>query len=79
MGTPAQLIDDASLIDEAWLKGVEAIGITAGASAPEVLVKGVIERLRQLGAAPPQELAGREETITFSMPRELRERVIASE
>ena len=78
MGTPAQLIDDASLIDEAWLKGVATIGITAGASAPEILVKGVIERLRQLGAEVPNELAGREENITFSMPKELREQVIAS-
>nr|WP_297460463.1 4-hydroxy-3-methylbut-2-enyl diphosphate reductase [uncultured Halomonas sp.] len=78
MGTPAKLIDDASLIREEWLNGVDSIGITAGASAPEVLVNGVIERLRELGAAMPEELEGREETITFSMPRELRERVIAS-
>lgn len=78
MCTPAKLIDDASLIREAWLDGVDTIGITAGASAPEVLVNGVIERLRELGAAMPEELEGREETITFSMPRELREKVIAS-
>lgn len=78
MGTPAQLIDDASLIEPAWLEGVERIGITAGASAPEVLVKGVIERLRALGAEVPEELEGREENITFSMPRELREQVIVS-
>ena len=78
MGTPAQLIDDASVIDASWLKGVETIGITAGASAPEVLVQGVIERLRELGAEIPQELEGREETIVFSMPRELREQVIVS-
>ncbi|SDM54356.1 4-hydroxy-3-methylbut-2-enyl diphosphate reductase [Franzmannia pantelleriensis] len=79
VGTPAYLIDKASQIDPAWLDGVTAIGLTAGASAPEVLVQGVIERLQGLGATPPEELAGREETITFSMPRELRERVIASE
>ncbi|MDW5376191.1 4-hydroxy-3-methylbut-2-enyl diphosphate reductase [Halomonas sp. HP20-15] len=78
MGTPAKLIDDASLIEPAWLEGVERIGITAGASAPEVLVKGVIERLRTLGAEIPEELEGREENITFSMPRELREQVIVS-
>ncbi|WP_413615783.1 4-hydroxy-3-methylbut-2-enyl diphosphate reductase [Halomonas cupida] len=77
--TPAYLIDNAEQIDPAWLKGVEAIGVTAGASAPEVLVRGVIERLQALGAKVPEELAGREETITFSMPRELRERLIASE
>ncbi|WP_106418780.1 4-hydroxy-3-methylbut-2-enyl diphosphate reductase [Salinicola tamaricis] len=79
MGTPAYLIDDASQIDAAWLEGVASIGITAGASAPEVLVKGVIERLTELGAAAPEELDGRAETITFSMPRELREQVIVSE
>jgi len=78
MGTPARLIDDASLIDEAWLDGVGTVGITAGASAPEVLVEGVVARLRELGAEAPEELVGQEETITFSMPRELRERVIAS-
>ncbi|SHF65054.1 4-hydroxy-3-methylbut-2-enyl diphosphate reductase [Modicisalibacter ilicicola DSM 19980] len=78
MGTVAKLIDDASLIDEAWLRDAERIGITAGASAPEVLVNGVIERLRELGAEVPEELEGREETITFSMPKELREQVIAS-
>ncbi|WP_431024545.1 4-hydroxy-3-methylbut-2-enyl diphosphate reductase [Halomonas sp. H5] len=79
VGTPAHLLDDASQIQESWLEGVHHIGITAGASAPEVLVKGVIERLQSLGATVPEELAGREENITFSMPKELRERVIASE
>jgi len=79
VGTAAYLIDNAEQIDPAWLSGVNAIGVTAGASAPEVLVQGVIERLQQLGATAPEELAGREETITFSMPRELRERVIASD
>ncbi|MFD2192179.1 4-hydroxy-3-methylbut-2-enyl diphosphate reductase [Pistricoccus aurantiacus] len=78
IGTPAYLIDEAGQIDAAWLEGVESIGITAGASAPEVLVKQVIERLQALGANAPSELAGREENIVFSMPKELRERVIAS-
>ncbi|WP_311950660.1 4-hydroxy-3-methylbut-2-enyl diphosphate reductase [Halomonas piscis] len=77
MGTPAHLIDNAAQIDPDWLGGIERIGVTAGASAPEVLVKGVIERLQELGASLPEELAGREEDITFSMPRELREEVIA--
>lgn len=78
MGTAAYLVDDAAQIEESWLEGVSRIGITAGASAPEVLVKGVIERLESLGATAPQELVGREETVTFSMPSELRERVITS-
>ncbi|WP_110654105.1 4-hydroxy-3-methylbut-2-enyl diphosphate reductase [Salinicola halimionae] len=78
IGTPAYLIDDADQIEPNWLEGVETIGITAGASAPEVLVKGVIDKLQALGASAPEELSGRAETITFSMPRELRERVITS-
>ncbi|MCL7929662.1 4-hydroxy-3-methylbut-2-enyl diphosphate reductase [Halomonas llamarensis] len=78
VGTPAYLIDNAEQIDASWLDNVQRIGVTAGASAPEVLVKGVVERLKSLGAAAPEELAGREETITFSMPRELRQQVIAS-
>lgn len=78
MGTPAYLIDNAEQIDPAWLNGVNAIGITAGASAPEVLVQGVIARLQALGAEAPEERPGEEETITFSMPRELREQVIVS-
>ncbi|MEQ7872259.1 4-hydroxy-3-methylbut-2-enyl diphosphate reductase [Chromohalobacter salexigens] len=78
-GTPAYLIDTAEQIRSEWLTDVSAIGITAGASAPEVLVQAVIERLQSLGAEAPDELAGQAENITFSMPQELRERVIASE
>ena len=72
MQAEAYLIDDAGDIDPVWLKGKRAIGVTAGASAPEVLVQQVIEGLQSMGAAAPRELAGREENITFSMPRELR-------
>ncbi|WP_404299441.1 4-hydroxy-3-methylbut-2-enyl diphosphate reductase [Halomonas sp.] len=79
VGTPAYLIDNAEQIDTAWLEGVSAVGVTAGASAPDVLVQGVIHRLQALGAEAPEELDGLAETITFSMPRELRERVIVSE
>ncbi|MDN3525166.1 4-hydroxy-3-methylbut-2-enyl diphosphate reductase [Halomonas sabkhae] len=79
VGTPAYLIDNAEQIEPAWLEGIQTVGVTAGASAPEVLVNGVIEQLRSLGAEAPEEIAGREETITFSMPRELREQVIVSE
>ncbi|UXZ54495.1 4-hydroxy-3-methylbut-2-enyl diphosphate reductase [Halomonas sp. 7T] len=78
MGTPAYLVDNAEQIEAAWLEGVSRIGVTAGASAPEVLVKGVIEKLQTLGAEAPIELQGREENITFSMPKELREQVIVS-
>ncbi|PFG09853.1 MULTISPECIES: 4-hydroxy-3-methylbut-2-enyl diphosphate reductase [unclassified Marinobacter] len=72
MGTPAYLIDEAAQIDPTWLDGKKSIGVTAGASAPEVLVSAVIARLRELGGEVPQEIAGREENIVFSMPKELR-------
>lgn len=71
-GTPAYLIDGPADIDPAWLAGKTAIGVTAGASAPEVLVQQVIDRLRELGAATVAESAGREENVVFSLPRELR-------
>ena len=71
-GADAYLVDGADHIDPEWLKGKQAVGITAGASAPEVLVKGVIDRLVELGAELPQELSGIEENITFTMPKELR-------
>jgi 4-hydroxy-3-methylbut-2-enyl diphosphate reductase len=72
MGTPAYLIDEATQIDPAWLDGKKSIGVTAGASAPEVLVSAVIARLRELGGEVPEEVAGREENVVFSMPKELR-------
>ncbi len=71
-GSEAYLVDGAEDIDPEWLKGKNVIGITAGASAPDVLVQGVISRLQELGAQPPEELQGREENIVFTMPKELR-------
>ncbi len=72
MGAEAHLLDRADDIDPGWLNGKRNIGITAGASAPEVLVREVVEGLRLLGAEAPEELAGRPENVTFSLPRELR-------
>jgi len=72
MGTPAYLIDDASCIDKTWLEGHEKVAVTAGASAPEVLVKEVIAKLQEWGGKTAVELSGREENITFSIPPELR-------
>ncbi|WP_193166340.1 4-hydroxy-3-methylbut-2-enyl diphosphate reductase [Microbulbifer hainanensis] len=71
-GATAKLIDGATDIDPAWIAGKQSIGITAGASAPEVLVREVIQRLQELGAELPQEMDGREENIRFSLPKELR-------
>lgn len=70
-GVPAHLIDDASQIDPAWLAGRKRIGVTAGASAPEVLVDAVIARLRELGAASVRTLDGAPENVNFPLPREL--------
>jgi 4-hydroxy-3-methylbut-2-enyl diphosphate reductase len=72
MQAEAYLIDSADDIEAIWLSGKANIGVTAGASAPEVLVQQVVERLCELGAQAPQEMSGRQENITFSMPRELR-------
>lgn len=72
MGTPAYLIDDAGCIDKSWLEGKEKVAVTAGASAPEVLVQEVIAKLQSWGGKTAVELSGREENITFSIPPELR-------
>lgn len=76
MGTPAYLIDGAEDMQRGWFDGCASIGITAGASAPEVLVRGVVERLRNWGASGAEELDGRPENITFSMPKELRVKAV---
>jgi 4-hydroxy-3-methylbut-2-enyl diphosphate reductase len=55
-----------------WFDKARVVGVTAGASAPEVLVRQVIERLRSWGAEVPQEVVGREEKVYFALPRELR-------
>jgi|TARA_B110000908_G_scaffold154184_1_gene191312 4-hydroxy-3-methylbut-2-enyl diphosphate reductase len=71
-GCTAYLIDGPEDINTEWLKQSKAIGITAGASAPDVLVRDVIARLVELGANAPQELSGVVENVTFSLPKELR-------
>jgi 4-hydroxy-3-methylbut-2-enyl diphosphate reductase len=70
-GTPAYMIDNASLIDPQWLVGKLRIGVTAGASAPEVLVQAVIDRLKELGARSVRALEGAEEHVTFPLPKGL--------
>lgn len=72
MGVKSKLIDDANDIDPLWLEGVQTIGMTAGASAPEVLVQSVISRLKELGVVSVEELKGIEENTVFEVPRELR-------
>ena len=71
-GCEAYLIDGAEYIKPEWLVGRKNIGVTAGASAPEVLVKGVIARLQSLGAGDVTELDGEPENMVFALPKELR-------
>ena len=70
-GVPAYMVDSPDQIDPAWVEGKRRIGVTAGASAPEVLAQAVIERLRQLGARNVRALEGIEENIAFPLPRGL--------
>lgn len=72
LGTPAYLVDSAEDLKREWFEDVERIGVTAGASAPEILVRGVLDRLSEWGATGAEEVDGRKENITFSMPKELR-------
>ncbi len=72
VGTTAYLIDDASNIELEWLAEKPNVGVTAGASAPDVLVQGVINRLKELGASNVMENPGKEEDIVFAVPAELR-------
>ena len=71
-GVESYLIDGADEIDPAWIAGRRSIGVTAGASAPDVLVQGVLERLRALGADGVRELHGEPESMVFALPKELR-------
>lgn len=71
-GVAAYLIDGAVEINPDWVRGRQRIGVTAGASAPDVLVRGVIERLRELGAGHVTELDGEPEDMVFALPKELR-------
>lgn len=71
VGIPSYLIADGGELDPAWLEGVETVGVTAGASAPEVLVNDVIEALRRLRVVDVTTLPGREENITFRLPAEV--------
>jgi 4-hydroxy-3-methylbut-2-enyl diphosphate reductase len=72
MGKPAYMIDDASGLDPAWFDGVQRVGLSAGASAPDVLVQQVITRLKELGAVAVRKLDGVQETVHFPLPKGLK-------
>ena len=73
-GLPSYLVADGDALDPAWFEGVEAVGLTAGASAPDELVDSVIAALRRLGPVEVSQLDGVEEKLEFALPRELRNR-----
>jgi 4-hydroxy-3-methylbut-2-enyl diphosphate reductase len=72
VGVPSYLIDSAADIQESWLKDAKSIGVTAGASAPDILVQDVISKLKAFGCADVINVEGREENIVFEVPKELR-------
>ena len=72
MGAKAYLIDNAEQLQKEWFDSTQKIGLTAGASAPEILIQQVVQRLQQWGGQTPQEITRREENVVFSMPKELR-------
>ena len=72
LGTEAYMVDDASELQEAWFDGKARVGLTAGASAPEILVQQVIDRIKALGAVSIRKMDGVEETIKFPLPKGLK-------
>ena len=72
LGTPAHMVDAASDLQPAWFEGKQRVGLTAGASAPDILVQQVIERIKALGAVSVRKMQGIEETVKFPLPKGLR-------
>ncbi|GAB3462554.1 4-hydroxy-3-methylbut-2-enyl diphosphate reductase [Streptomonospora sediminis] len=70
--TSAHLIDNASLMDDSWLEGVETVGVTSGASVPDILVQDLLDRLAGSGYGDVQDVETAQESLTFSLPKELR-------
>ena len=71
LGVPAKLIDNADCLKKEWFEGVNHVGLTAGASAPEHLVQGVVKRLKEWGALSVRNLEGVQENIAFPLPKGL--------
>ncbi len=76
-GKPGYLVDGPDDLRPEWVEGRRAVGVTAGASAPELLVQRVVERLRAWGGQTAEEVVGREESVVFALPRELRPQPVA--
>jgi len=71
-GIPGYLVDGPEDLRREWFEGKQSVGVTAGASAPELLVQRVVTRLREWGGHGADEVVGREESVVFALPRELR-------
>jgi len=71
-GTPSYMVDDATEIQAEWFEGKSKVGLTAGASAPDILVQAVIAKIRELGAVSVRQLEGQQETIKFPLPKGLK-------
>jgi len=71
LGVPAYMVDGAAELNPAWVQGKAVVGVTAGASAPDVLVQGVVQRLRELGATEVREMDGISESVVFPLPKAL--------
>jgi len=71
LGLPAYMVDAPEQLDPAWVLGAQTVGVTAGASAPDVLVQGVVTRLREIGAGDVREMDGIAETVVFPLPKTL--------
>ena len=78
MPASAHRVDDATELDEAWLDGVGTVGVTSGASVPEVLVQDVLGWLDERGYGPAEEVVSAEEDLMFSLPKELRRDIKAA-
>jgi 4-hydroxy-3-methylbut-2-enyl diphosphate reductase len=76
-GSASHLIDNHTQVQEAWLEGVETVGITSGASAPEELVEQLVELFRKRGASDVSELRTVDEDVRFMLPKEIREEAVA--
>jgi 4-hydroxy-3-methylbut-2-enyl diphosphate reductase len=72
LGTESYMVDSADELQAVWFEGRQRVGLTAGASAPEILVKAVIDRIKALGAVSVRKLSGIEETVKFPLPKGLR-------
>jgi len=72
IGVPSYMVDEAGQLEQEWFEGIEVVGITAGASAPEILVKQVIDQIKKWGGKVVNEADGLKETVSFSLPIELR-------